>query len=94
MILFVYLFVSLFLSASYRQKGVSIVVHSFINSTEPPGSAEISHIASILWGRAGDPTDEGSHGVLAGLSRDFASGIVSNFGESTAQYIPLMIKDA
>ncbi len=29
-------FLSLFLSASYRQKGSSIVVHSFMNSMEPP----------------------------------------------------------
>lgn len=43
------LFVSLFLSASYRQNGVSIFVHSFMNSIEPPGSADISHMASILY---------------------------------------------
>ena len=37
-----YLSVSVFSSASYRQNGLSIVVHSFINSIEPPGSADIS----------------------------------------------------
>lgn len=41
------LLVSLLRSASYRQNGVSIVVHSFINSIEPPGSAEMSHMASM-----------------------------------------------
>lgn len=49
------LFVSLFLSASYKQNGVSIFVHSFMNSIDPPGSAEISQIASILCGNGGAP---------------------------------------
>jgi hypothetical protein len=71
-----------------------MVVHSFINSTDPPGSAEISQIASILWGKAGEPTEDGSHGVFAGLSRVLASGIVSSLGESIAQYMPLMIREA
>lgn len=53
-----YLFISLFLSASYRQKGVSMVVHSFINSMDPPGSAEISQMASIRCGSAGAPTQK------------------------------------
>lgn len=60
----------------------------------PPGSADMSQIASILCGKAGAPTLIGNHGVLAGLSRYFASGIVNNFGESTAQYIQLIMTDA
>lgn len=35
-------------SASYMQKGLSMVVHSFINSMEPPVSAEMSQMASSL----------------------------------------------
>lgn len=35
-------------SASYMQKGRSIVVHSVIKSMEPPVSAEMSHIATSL----------------------------------------------
>ena len=46
---------SLFRSASYKQKGSSILVQSFINSMEPPGSAEISQIATNLCGSFGDP---------------------------------------
>ena len=42
-------------SASYKQKGLSMVVHSFMNSIDPPGSAEMSHIASSLWGSCGQP---------------------------------------
>lgn len=34
-----------------------------MNSILPPGSAEISQIANILWGRAGAPIDVGSQGV-------------------------------
>ena len=45
---------SLFRSASYKQKGSSILVQSFINSMEPPGSAEISQIATNLCGSLGD----------------------------------------
>ena len=52
------LFLSLFLSASYRQNGSSMVVHSFMNSIEPPGSAEMSQMASSRWGREGAPKGE------------------------------------
>ena len=52
------LFLSLFLSASYRQNGSSMVVHSFMNSMEPPGSAEMSQMASSRWGREGAPAGE------------------------------------
>lgn len=92
--LFVYLLVSLFLFASYKQNGVSIVVHSFINSILPPGSALISQIPNIRWGSAGAPTNVGSHGVFAGCSKCFASGNVNNFGLSTAQYIPFIKTEA
>lgn len=88
------LFVSLLRSASYKQNGVSMFVHSFINSMEPPGSAEISQIASIRCGNDGAPLLNGNHGVFAGRNNVFASGIVSNFGLPTAQYIPFTITDA
>lgn len=88
------LFVSLFLSASQRQNGVSIVVHSFMNSMEPPGSADMSQMANILWGRAGAPTDVGNHGVCAGCSRCLASGMVINLGLLTAQQMPFTITEA
>ena len=51
------LFLSLFLSASYRQNGSSMVVHSFMNSMEPPGSAEMSQMARSRWGSEGAPID-------------------------------------
>lgn len=51
----------------------------------PPGSAEMSQMASIRCGRAGAPTLIGNQGVYAGLSRFLASGMVRSFGESTAQ---------
>lgn len=62
-----------------------MVVHSFMNSMEPPGSAEISQMASIRCGNAGAPLLDGSHGVLAARNSVFASGIVSNLGLPTAQ---------
>jgi len=68
--------------------------YEYTYSMLPPGSADMSQIPSILCGNAGAPTLIGSHGVLAGLRRYFASGIVNNFGESTAQYIPLIITEA
>lgn len=34
---------------------------------EPPGSADISQIANILWGNGGAPKLYGSQGVFAGL---------------------------
>lgn len=40
-------------SASYMQKGLSMVVHSFMNSMEPPVSAEMSQMASSLQGATG-----------------------------------------
>ena len=48
-------FLSLFLSASYKQKGSSMVVHSFMNSMDPPGSAEMSQMANRRWGSTGAP---------------------------------------
>lgn len=79
------LFVSLLRSASYKQNGVSILVHSFMNSMEPPGSAEMSQMASIRCGNDGAPLLNGNHGVLAGRSNDLASGMVRSFGLPTAQ---------
>lgn len=35
-------------SASYMQKGLSMVVHSLMKAMEPPVSAEMSQIASSL----------------------------------------------
>lgn len=35
-------------SASYIQKGLSMVVHSVMNSIEPPMSADMSQIARSL----------------------------------------------
>lgn len=58
----IYLLVSLCKCASYRQNGLSIVVHSFMNSIEPPGSADISQIPSNLCGSPGAPSDIGIHG--------------------------------
>lgn len=43
-----YLSWSMCWSASYMQKGLSMVVHSFMNSMEPPVSAEMSQMASSL----------------------------------------------
>ena len=65
---------------SYKQKGSSIVVHSFMNSREPPGSAEISQTAISLLGRVGVPGELSIQGVLAGCSRDLASGRVISLG--------------
>lgn len=79
------LFVSLLRSASYKQNGVSMLVHSFMNSIEPPGSAEISQMANILCGNGGAPKLYGSHGVFAGRNNVLASGIVSSLGLPTAQ---------
>lgn len=82
---------SVWFSASYKQNGWSIVVHSCINSIEPPGSALISHIPTNLWGRVGQPAEEGSHGWWEGWSSFFASGIFKSLGEPGAQYIPFII---
>ena len=57
-----------------------MVVHSFINSIEPPGSAEISQSAINRLGRFGEPGEELSQGVLAGMSNDLASGRVISLG--------------
>lgn len=89
-----YLLVSLCKCASYKQNGLSIVVHSFMNSMEPPGSADISQIPSNLWGSPGAPSDIGIHGSCEGVSNDFASGTVNNLEQSGAQYIPLIITEA
>ena len=43
------------MSASYKQNGSSMVVHSFINSIEPPGSADMSQIPINRCGKFGDP---------------------------------------
>ena len=56
------------------------MVHSFINSREPPGSAEISQTAMSLLGRVGVPGELWIQGVLAGCSRDLASGRVISLG--------------
>lgn len=42
-------------SASYMQKGLSMVVHSLMKAMEPPVSAEMSQMASSLrgWARGG-----------------------------------------
>ena len=56
-----------------------------MNSIEPPGSADISHMATRRCGRLGQPGDDGSHGWCAGLSKFLASGIRINLGEFGAQ---------
>lgn len=71
--------------ASYKQNGLSMVVHSFINSIDPPGSADISQIPSNLWGNPGAPSDTGIHGNWEGVKRDFASGTVNSLELSGAQ---------
>ena len=71
---------SLFWSASYRQKGSSIEVHSFMNSIEPPGSAEMSEMAISLLGSWGEPSVTGIQGVLGGEIRRLASGSVIRRG--------------
>lgn len=71
-----------------------MVVHSFINSIEPPGSAEMSQMASSLWGRVGQPGDEGSHGATVGCRRVLASGMVISLGAPGAQYMPLIMQEA
>lgn len=80
--------------ASYRQNGLSIVVHSFINSMEPPGSADMSQIPSNLCGSPGAPSDICIHGSWDGESKVLASGTVSSLEQSGAQYIPLMMTEA
>lgn len=65
-----------------------------MNSMEPPGSAEMSQMANIRWGNDGAPLLNGNHGVFAGRSNVFASGIVNSFGLPTAQYMPFTITDA
>lgn len=65
---------------TYKQNGSSMVVHSFINSMEPPGSADTSQIATSRLGRLGVPGAALSQGVEAGISNDLASGRVINRG--------------
>jgi len=89
-----YLLVSLCKCASYRQNGLSMVVHSFMNSIEPPGSADISQMPSSLCGSPGAPSDIGIHGSWEGVSSDFASGTVNSLEQSGAQYMPLMMTEA
>lgn len=71
-----------------------MVVHSFMNSIDPPGSAEMSQIANILWGNFGAPSEVGNQGICKGRSNNLASGTVRSLGDPTAQYIPLIITDA
>jgi len=89
-----YLLVSLCKCASYRQNGLSMVVHSFMNSIEPPGSADISQIPNNLCGSPGAPSDIGIHGSWEGVISDFASGTVNSLEQSGAQYMPLMMTEA
>lgn len=72
------------ISASYIENGLSIVVHSVINSIEPPGSAEISQIAIRRCGNDGQP---GISRLLLifGVKRSFESGIVIKRGVLTPQ---------
>ena len=65
---------------TYRQKGSSMDVHSFMNSIEPPGSAEMSQMAISRLGKLGDPGEVGIQGVFAGKISDFASGMVISRG--------------
>ena len=51
-----------------------------MNSMEPPGSAEMSQIATSLEGRVGQPGDFFSHGVDAGEISVLASGILRRRG--------------
>lgn len=89
-----YLLVSLCKCASYRQNGLSMVVHSFMNSIEPPGSADISQMPNSLCGSPGAPSDIGIHGSWEGVISDFASGTVNSLEQSGAQYMPLMMTEA
>lgn len=52
-VLAAYLSWSMCWSASYIQKGLSMVVHSVMNSIEPPVSADMSQIANSLWTERG-----------------------------------------
>ena len=65
---------------TYRQKGSSMDVHSFMNWMEPPGSAEMSEMAMSLLGSWGVPSATGIQGVLAGEMRVLASGMVIRRG--------------
>lgn len=71
-----------------------MVVHSFMNSMEPPGSADISQMPNSLCGSPGAPSDIGIQGSWDGVSNVFASGTVNSLEQSGAQYMPLMITDA
>ena len=71
-----------------------MVVHSFINSIDPPGSALMSQIARSLCGSEGAPSEHGNQGACIGRSRAFAAGNVNRFGEPTAQYMPFIITEA
>lgn len=57
-VLAAYLSWSMCWSASYIQKGLSMVVHSVMNSIDPPVSADMSQIASSLWTERGDGVEE------------------------------------
>ena len=71
-----------------------MVVHSFMNSMDPPGSADMSQMASKRWGSCGQPGDEGDHGEAVGCSKTLASEIERRRGEFGAQYMPLIIQEA
>lgn len=74
-------------------KGLSIVVHSCINSIEPPGSAEISQIAIKRCGKEGHPAtfvnknfrnfnkNTSKLAFTVGVNKYFASGMVIKRGE-------------
>ena len=57
-----------------------MVVHSFMNSMEPPGSAEMSEMAISLLGSWGEPSVTGIQGVLGGEISLLASGSVIRRG--------------
>ena len=62
-----------------------MVVHSFMNSMEPPGSAETSQMARRRWGNWGQPGLIGNQGARCAWSRDLASGMEMSRGELGAQ---------
>ena len=58
-----------------------MVVHSFMNSIDPPGSAEISQIEMRRWGSWGQPGLEEIQGESWGRSSILASGMEMSRGE-------------
>ena len=51
-------------------------VHLFMNSMKPPGSVEMSQMATSLEGRLGQPWDFFSHGVETSVSGILRRGVL------------------